>query len=74
MKKVKNVALLTWLTSMRGHNILINGTPPLKEVANLLKHSIATFSRHQTDGLEDRKRATSKLPLYTFLHLKIHNK
>ena len=69
-----NVALLTWFTSMRGYNILINGTPRLEELANLLKHFIATLSRHQTDGLEDGKRATSRLPLYTFLHLKIHNK
>ena len=59
---------------MRGNNIPINGTPRLEELANLLKHFIATLSRHQTDGLEDGKRGTSRLPLYTFLDLKIHNK
>ena len=40
-----------WFTSMRGKNIPINGTPCLEELANLLKHLIATLSRHQTDGL-----------------------
>ena len=59
---------------MRGNNIPINGTPRLEELANLLKHLIATLSRHQTDGLEDGKRGAPRLPLYTFLHLKIHNK
>ena len=59
---------------MRGNNIPINGTPRLEELANLLKHLLATLSRHQTDSLEDGKRGTSRLPLYTFLHLKIHNK
>ena len=69
-----NQALLTWFTSMRGNNIPINGTLRLEELANLLKHLIATLSRHQTDGLEDGKGGTSRLPLYTFLHLKIFNK
>ena len=69
-----NQALLTWFTSMRGNNIPINGPLPPEELANLLTHLIATFSRHQTDGLEDGKRVTSRLPLYTFLHLKIHNR
>ena len=59
---------------MRGNIIPINGTPPLEELANLLKHLIATLSRHQTDDLEYGKRGTSRLPLYTFLHLKTHNK
>ena len=59
---------------MRGNNIAINGTPRLEDIANLLKHLIATLSRHQTDRLEDGKRGMSALPLYTFLHLKIHNK
>ena len=58
---------------MRGNNISINGTPRLEDLANLLKHLIATLSRHQTDGLEDEK-ITSRSPLYAFLHLKIHNK
>ena len=49
---------------MRGNNIPISGTPPNEEPANLLKHLIATLSRHQTDGLVDRKRGTSTLPLY----------
>ena len=69
-----NQALLTWFTPMRGNNIPISGTPRLEELANLLKHLIATFSRHHTDGLEDGTRGTSRLPLYTFLHLKIYNK
>ena len=60
---------------MRGNVIIpINGKPRLEKLANLLKYFIATLSRHQTDGLEYRKRDTSRLPLYTFLHLKIHNK
>ena len=59
---------------MRWNNIPINGTPRLEELANLLKHLIATLSRHQTDGLEDGKRGTSRLPPYSLLHLKIHNK
>ena len=59
---------------MRGNNIPINGTPPNEEPANLLKHLIATLSRHQTDGLVNGKRGTSTLPYYTFSHLKIHNK
>ena len=69
-----NQALLTWFTSMRGNIIPINGTPRLEELANLLKHLIATLSRYQTDGLEYGKRSTSRLPLFTFLHFKIHNK
>ena len=69
-----NVALLTWFTSMRGYKILIIEAPRLEELANLLKHLIATLYRHQTDGFEDGKRATFRLPLHTFLHLKIHNK
>ena len=73
MKKV-NQALLTWFTSMRGNNIPINGPLLLEKLANLRMHLIATLSRHQTDGLEDGKRGTSKLPLYKFFHLKIHNK
>ena len=52
---------------MRGNKIPINGIPRLDELANLLMHLIATLSRHKTDALEDG------LPLYTFLHLKIHN-
>ena len=59
---------------MRGNIIPINGTPRLEEFANLLKHLIATLSRYQTDGLEYGKRGMSRLPLDTFLHLKIHNK
>ena len=59
---------------MREKKIHISGTPRLEELANLLKHLIATLSRHQTDGLEDGKRGTSRLPLYTYLHLRIHNK
>ena len=58
-----NQALLTWFTSMRGNKIPINETPRLEELANLLKHLIATLSRHQTDGLEDGTRGTSRLPL-----------
>ena len=58
---------------MRVNNIPINRTPRLEDLTNLLKHLIATLSRHQTDGLEDGKKGTSRLPLYTFLHLKIHN-
>ena len=69
-----NVAFLTWFASMRGYNILINRTPCLEELANLLMHLIATLSRHKRDGLEDGKRGTSTLPLYTFLHLNIYNK
>ena len=69
-----NQALLTWSTSMRENNIPINGRPRLEELTNLLKHLTATLSRHQTDGLEDGTRGTSRLPLYTFLNLKIHNK
>ena len=57
--KKLNQALLTWFTSMRGNNIPINGTLHLEELSNLLKHLIATVSRHQTDGLEDEKRGTS---------------
>ena len=61
---------------MRGNNIPINGIPGLEELANLLKHLIATPSRHQTDGLEHGKRGREVRPdyLFTFLHLKIHNK
>ena len=59
---------------MCGNNIPINGTPRLEELTNLLKHLIASLSRHQRDGLEDEKIGTSRLPLYPFLHLKIHNK
>ena len=59
---------------MRGNNIPINGTPRLEELANLLKQLIAPLSRHQTDDLGDGKTGTSTLPLYTFLHLKIHDK
>ena len=59
---------------MRGNIILINGTAPLEGLAILLKHLIVTLSRHQTDGLEYGKRGASRLPLYTFLHLKTHNK
>ena len=59
---------------MHGNNIPVNGAPCLDKLANLLKHLIATISRYQTDGLEDGKRGTSRLPLYMFLRLKIHNK
>ena len=59
---------------MRENNIPINGTPRLDELANLLKHFIVSLSKHYTDGLEDGKRGTSRLPLYTFLHVKIRNK
>ena len=59
---------------MRGNNIHINEITRLEELANLLKHLIATLSRHQTDGLEGGKRGTFRLSLYTFLYLKIHNK
>ena len=58
---------------MRVNNIPINRTPRLEDLTNLLKHLIATLSGHQTDGLEDGKKGTSRLPLYKFLHLKIHN-
>ena len=60
--------------SIRGNNIPISGPLLLEELANLLTHLTATLSRHQTDGLEDRMRGTSRLPLYTFLRLKIQNK
>ena len=59
---------------MPGNNNPIDGPLLLEELANLLTHLIATLSWHQTDGLEDRKRCTSRLTLYTFLHLKIHHK
>ena len=59
---------------MRGNIIPIYGTTHLEELANLLNHLIATLSRHQTDGLEYGKRGRSRLPLYTFLYLKFHNK
>ena len=72
-KKV-NQALLTWFTSMRWNNIPINGPLLLEKLVNLRMHLIATISRHQTDGLENGKGGTSKLPLYKFFHLKIHNK
>ena len=42
-----NQAFLTWFTTMRGNNIPINGTHCLGELTNLLKHLIATLSRHQ---------------------------
>ena len=72
-KKVDQ-ALLMWFISMRGNNIPINGPFLLEEIANLLTHLNATLFRHQTDSLEDGKRGTFRLRLYTFLHLKIHNK
>ena len=68
-----NQALLMWFTSMRGNNIPIIGPLLLEELADLLTHLIATLSKHQTDGLENGKGGTFRLPLYTFLHLKIHN-
>ena len=68
------VALLTWFTSLRGNNISINGSLLFEELTNLLTHLIAALSRHQTDGLDDGKRGTSRLPLCMFLQLKIHNK
>ena len=43
------------------NNIPINGPLLLKELANFF-------------DLEDGKRGTSRLPLYTLLHLKIHDK
>ena len=77
-KKKVNQALLTWFTSMRGNNIPINGPLLFRKLANLRMHLIATLSRHQTDGLEDGKRGTSKPgPNYLFIssfYLKIHNK
>ena len=69
-----NQALLTWFTSIRGKNIPISGALLLEELANLLTHLMATLSRHQTDGLKDGMRGTSRSPLYTLLQLKIHNK
>ena len=66
-KKV-NQALLTWFTSMRGNNILTNGPLLLEELTNLLTHLIATLFSHQMDGLENGKRGTFRLPLYTLLH------
>ena len=63
-----------WFTTMRGNNIPINGPLLLEELANLRTHFIATLSRHQTGGSEDGKRGTSRLPIYTFLHLKIQEK
>ena len=72
-KKV-NQALLTWFTSMLGNNIPIIGPLLLEELPNLLTQLIASLSKHQTEGLEGGKRGTSRLPLHTFLHLKIHNK
>ena len=66
--------MLTWFASIHGNNIHINGAPRLEELVNLLKHLIATLSRHQIDDLGDGKRGTSKWPFYTFLHWKIHNK
>ena len=59
---------------MHGYNITISGTPRLQELANVLKHLIATPFRHQTNVWEDEKRGMSRLPLYTFLHWKTHNK
>ena len=61
-------------TTSLGNNIPINGTLLLEELANFLTHLIATLPRNQTDDLEDGKRGTTRLPLYTFSHLKIHNK
>ena len=72
-KKV-NQALLTWFTSMLGNNIPITGPLLLEKLPNLLTQLIASLSKHQTEGLEGGKRGTSRLPLDTFLHLKIHNK
>ena len=72
-KKV-NQALLTWFTSMLGNNIPIIGPLLLEKLPNLLTQLIASLSKHQTEGLEGGKRGTSRLPLHTFLHLKIHNK
>ena len=72
-KKV-NQALLTWFTSMLGNNIPIIGPLLLEELPNLLTQLIASLSKHQTEGLKGGKRGKSRLPLHTFLHLKIHNK
>ena len=69
-----NQALLAWFTSIRGNNIPISGLLLLEELANLLTHLMATLFRHQTDGLEDGMRGKSRLPVYMFLQLKIHNK
>ena len=66
--------LQTWFTSIRGNNIPISEPLLPEKLANLLTHLIATLSTHQTDGLEDGKKGTSRLLLYAFLHLKIHNK
>ena len=68
IKKVNQVLLL-WFTSMRRNNIPIYGPILLEELANLLTHLTATLSRYQTDGLEDGKRGTSRLSLYTFLYV-----
>ena len=72
-EKVKQ-ALLKWFTLMHVKNIFINGPLVLEELAILLMDLILTLFKYQTDGLEDGKKGTSRLPLYSFLHLKIHNK
>ena len=38
----------------------------LDELANLLTHLIATLSSHQTDGLDEGKRGTSRYSLDMF--------
>ena len=52
---------------MRRNSIPTNELIPLEELVNLLTHLTATFSRHQTHGLENGKRGTSRLPRYTFI-------
>ena len=67
-KKINQV-LLMWFTSMSRNDIPINGPILHEEIANLLTPLIATLSRYQTDGLEDGKRGTPRLSLYTFLYV-----
>ena len=49
---------------MRGNNVPINGTLGLEELANLLKHLIATLSTHQTDGRGWKERYVQITSLY----------
>ena len=66
--EIVNQAFLMWFTPIRGNNIPVSGPFFLEELVNLLTHLIATLSRHQTDGLEDGKRGSTRLLLYTFLY------
>ena len=72
-EKVSHV-LLTWLIPMHGTKFHINGPLLLEDFANLRTHLIATLSGHQMGRLQDGKRVTCRLPVYTFFHLKADNK